>query len=616
MLYCATIQFQVVIPLADLSLFYKDSIILLAGAVIAAPIFKRIGLGTVLGYLAAGIVIGPIAGLIDDGEEILHFSEIGIILLLFVIGLELKPSRLWSMRRDIFGLGATQVMSCGIALSVASYLFFNNIAIALTLGFGLALSSTAFALQMLESAGDMNSPYGRKSFSILLFQDLAIIPLLALVPLLAGSGESGNSFQSFLEGLGAILLVWAVGRYLLDPLFRLIARTGAREAMIAAALLVVLGAAGLMALAGLSMALGSFMAGVMLAESSYRHELEADIEPFRGLFLGLFFLAIGLSLDVDVVFEYWLVILLCVPLLMAIKALLIYGSARAFDNGHAESVQIASVIPQSGEFGFVLFAAAASVGILNSNQTSIVICMVVLSMAFTPFTVKLGEMMLSRRSKEEMEEDFSDAGSRVLVIGFSRMGQVATQSLLAAGHEITMIDNNPDQVKAAAEFGFKIYFGDGTRKAVLVAAGIEETDIVAICTHSKNVTSKIVELIRSEFPNTKIYARAYDRNHALELIEKGAHYQIRETFESAMSLGQNLLVGLGHAPQEAEDIASQIRRLDQERLSAQQIEGMYAGQHLLHTEPMKPEPLVEPKFDAEGLDKRSQKILEENKESE
>lgn len=605
-----------VIPLADLSLFYKDSIILLAGAVIAAPIFKRIGLGTVLGYLAAGIVIGPIFGIIAGGEEILHFSEIGIILLLFVIGLELKPSRLWSMKRDIFGLGATQVASCGVMLSLVAYALLQNVAIALTLGFGLALSSTAFALQMLESAGDMNTLYGRKSFSILLFQDLAIIPLLALIPLLAGSGETGNSFQSFIEGLCAILIVWAVGRYLLDPLFRLIARTGAREAMIAAALLVVLGAAGLMALAGLSMALGSFLAGVMLAESSYRHELEADIEPFRGLFLGLFFLAIGLSLDVKVVLEYWMVILLCAPILMAIKALLIYVSARLFGNGHPESVKIAAVIPQSGEFGFVLFAAAASVGILNADQSSIVICMVVLSMALTPLTVKLGDLILSRRLKEEMEEDYSDAGSRVLVVGFSRMGQVATQSLLAAGHEITMIDNNPDQVKAAADFGFKIYFGDGTRKAVLLAAGIEETDIVAVCTHSKSITTKIVELIKSEFPSTKIYARAYDRGHALELIEKGAHYQIRETFESAMSLGQNLLVGLGHGSEEAEDIISQIRKLDVERLSAQQIEGMYAGQHLLHTAPVKPEPLVEPKFDAEGLDKRSQKILEENKESE
>jgi len=597
--------------LNEINLFYLDAIILLAGAVIAAPIFKKIGLGTVLGYLAAGVVIGPVLQIIRDGEEILQVAEIGIILLLFAIGLELKPSRLWSMRRDIFGMGLMQVVGCGIALTLFAYAITKNLPIAFIAGFGLALSSTAFALQMLEGTGGMNTSHGRKSLSILLFQDLAIIPLLAVVPLLTGVADFSGGIKIMGSVLAAIAFVVVAGKYLLNPLFGIIARTGAREAMIAAALFVVLGAAFLMQLAGVSMALGAFLAGVMLAESSFRHELEADIEPFRGILLGLFFIAIGLSIDLSIILKFWWQILVLVPMAMLIKAAIIYLSARVFGNGHPMSVRIAGVLSQHGEFGFVLFAAAASVGIIETELSSILVSMVVLSMVLTPVSMRIGKAILASASEEEIEEDFSDAGGTVLMIGFSRMGQVASQTLLAAGYEVTMIDNDPRRIRNAADFGFRVYFGDGTRKNVLRVSGIEQASLVAVCTHNPEVTSKIVDLIRTHYPEKAIYVRAYDRTHALELMDKDVSFQIRETFESALVMGSQMLQGLGLTPEETEDIVDDVRRLDTERLNAQKLEGIFAGKHLLHVGPVKPEPLVEPHHGPEGVDKRSRELIEE-----
>ena len=356
--------------MAEASSLYTQAVILLGSAVVAAPLFKKIGLGTVLGYLFAGIIVGPVIGVIQNAEDILHFAELGIVFLLFIVGLELKPSRLWAMRHDIFGLGALQVMSCGLVLSLLIAFVVDNANVALVAGFGLALSSTAFALQMLETSGNVNTRYGRKTFSILLFQDLAIIPLLAVVPLLTTNAEVGPGWPAFLIAVLAILLVVAAGRYLLSPCLGMIAKTGAKEAMIAAALLVVFGSAMAMHSVGLSMALGSFLAGVLLAESSYRLELEANIEPFRGILLGLFFVAVGLSLNLGVIVEYWYVVLFCAPLLMAMKGLLIYICCRLFGSSHPESVKVAAVLPQHGEFGFVLFAAAASIGILDPTFKS------------------------------------------------------------------------------------------------------------------------------------------------------------------------------------------------------------------------------------------------------
>jgi CPA2 family monovalent cation:H+ antiporter-2 len=340
--------------------FYVEAVTLLGGAVVAAPLFKRIGLGTVLGYLAAGIMIGPIGRMITEGEEILRVAELGVVFLLFIIGLELKPARLWSLRSDIFGLGLTQVALTGAVLSALAYYlagFGFNAAIAI--GFGLALSSTAFALQALEERGEINRRHGRKSFAILLFQDMAIVPLLALLPFLApfAADDGGNPAYDFLIAIVAVAALVFAGRFLLNPMFQVIAKAGAREAMIAAALLVVIGSALLMDFAGLSMAMGAFIAGVMLAESSYRHELEADIEPFRGLLLGLFFMAIGMSLQLSVILDNWLTILLAVPVLMIVKAAIIYVLCRLFGTEHDVSVRTALILPQGGEFGFVLFSS-------------------------------------------------------------------------------------------------------------------------------------------------------------------------------------------------------------------------------------------------------------------
>ncbi len=579
---------------------FTQPLLLLGGAVIAAPIFRKLGLGTVLGYLAAGVVIGPVLHLIGGSGEILAVAELGVVLLLFIIGLELKPSRLWTMRRDIFGLGTSQVVLTGLALTglvyAAGLLDWRG---ALVAGFGLALSSTAFALQLLEDYGDMNSRYGQRSFSILLFQDLAIVPLLAMVSVLGSQG--GEAQQSpILEvgiAMGAVIAMILAGRYLLTPMFQIIARTGAREVMIAAALFVVLGSAYLMQVAGLSMAMGAFLAGVMLAESSYRHELEADIEPFRGLLLALFFIAVGLSMELQVIVDNLLLIVIAVPVLMAVKALIIYAICRIAGSTHNDAIRIGMLLPQGGEFGFVLFTTAAAAGLFTGAQSSLLISIVTLSMALTPLTALIGQRLLSRDTteKEEMDEDFEGAGSDVLMIGFSRFGQIAAQILLASGRDVTILDDSPDRIRQAATFGFRIYFGDGTRLDMLRAAGIEKAKIVAVCTHKKEITDKIVDLIRSEYPDVRLFVRSYDRVHSLELRAKDVEYELRETFESGLLFGRRTLEGLGASEDEAYTIGEDIRRRDEERLKLQAQEGILAGRELIHKRPVKPEPLVKPK---------------------
>lgn len=586
---------------------FTEALVLLGGAVVAAPLFKRIGLGTVLGYLAAGIFIGPAAAaLIGGGEDILHVAELGVVLLLFVIGLELKPSRLWALRHAIFGLGLAQVMVSGavLALIVWALGYFRPSA-AIIVGYGLALSSTAFAMQILEENGDTNLKYGQTGFSILLFQDLAIVPLLALIPVLApfGDGADALNWADIGLALAGLAVLVVAGRYLLNPLFRIIANTGAREAMIAAALFVVLGSAMLMQYVGLSMAMGAFIAGVMLAESSYRHELQADIEPFRGILLGLFFMAVGMSLDVAVILEDWVTILFAVPLLMIVKALLIYTLCRLFGANHGDAVRVGLLLPQGGEFGFVLFTAASASFVLTGAQASLLVAIVTVSMALTPISVRLAGLFVREDEGEQMEEDFDGAGSDVMMIGFSRFGQVASQTLLAGGTDVTIIDHSADRVRAAAKFGFRIYFGDGTRKDVLEAAGIRQAKLVAVCTHKKEITDRIVDLIQSDYPQAKLYVRSYDRSHTLSLRQRGVDYEARETFESGLLFGRMTLQALGTEEALALAIADDVRRRDAERLAIQQTEGIYAGSDMLHKRPVTPEPLIKPTRESRRLDK-------------
>lgn len=573
-------------------------LLLLAGAVIAAPIFKKLGLSTVLGYLAAGVVIGPVLQQVVEAEEVLHFAEFGVVFLLFIIGLELKPSRLWQMRADVFGLGPAQVIVSGLALTGLAYLAgMAGWPGSLMIGFGLALSSTAFALQILNDDGDMNSRYGQRSFSILLFQDLAIVPLLALVTILAPGTEdaAANPLVDFAVAVGAVGAMVLAGKYLLTPMFQIIARTGAREVMIAAALLIVLGSAAAMQAVGLSMAMGAFLSGIMLAESSYRHELEADIEPFRGLLLALFFMAVGLSLEVDVIFDNLLFILPAVPIFMAVKALVLYGLCRLWGSSHNDAVRIAFLLPQGGEFGFVLFTTATAAGLFSSATASTLIAGVTLSMALTPFGAALSKRFLHGETAEELEEDFEGAGADVLMIGFSRFGQIAAQILLAGGSEVTVIDDSANRVRQAALFGFRIYFGSGTRRDVLIASGIERAKVVVVATQKREVTDHIVDLIQSEFPNVRLFVRSYDRIHSLSLRDRNVEYELRETLESGLVFGGRTLQALGMSEAETAEIVDDIRRRDEERLKIQAMQGIGAGREMLFNMPVRPEPLIKPK---------------------
>jgi CPA2 family monovalent cation:H+ antiporter-2 len=583
----------------DANLF-NYAIVLLGSAVIAAPLFKRIGLGTVLGYLSAGIVIGPITGIIADGEKILHFAELGVVLLLFIIGLELKPSRLWRMRRDILGMGSLQVMVTGlIFMAMAHYFTGQTLSTSIVIGFSLALSSTAFALQILDERGDLNRSYGQKAFSILLFQDIAIIPLFALIAFLAPSSDdsSGFSFEGITIAILTIVFLIVAGKYLLNTLFQIIASTGAKEAMIAAALFVVLAAGALMEFAGLSMAMGAFLSGVLLSESSYRHELEADIEPFRGILLGLFFMAVGLSLDLTVLLDNLMIILIAVPTILLVKFIVLYQVCRGFGAHPNESIRVSSLLPQSGEFGFVLFTAAVSASLLSQATASILISIVTITMALTPFVNKLAPYFMTAASNEGMEEDFKDAGSDVLLIGFSRFGQIASQMFLTGGTDVTILDHSAERIRNARKFGFRIYFGDGRRRDVLKAAGIERAKIVAICTNDRETTDKIVELIRSTYPKAKLFVRSYDRAHTLALRAEGVDYELRETFESGIEFGRKTLESLGLSEQNSHDIAKEVRHRDEERLALQEAQGIAAGLDKILTKPVKPEPLVKPKID-------------------
>ncbi|MGI9365401.1 MAG: monovalent cation:proton antiporter-2 (CPA2) family protein [Rhizobiaceae bacterium] len=592
---------------ADLIL---DAVVLLGGAAIAAPVFKKIGLGTVLGYLSVGLLLGPVLNYITEGEQVLHVAELGVVLLLFIIGLELNPSRLWEMRREIFGLGAAQVIVTGIVLTIAAWVAYFPLNAAIVVGFGLALSSTAFALQLLEDSNEDRLPHGKKAFSILLFQDISIAPLLVMVPLLAaGTMEFTNEglIQLAIAAFCLVALI-AAGRYAINPLFGLIAETGAREAMIAAALFIVLASATLMQFAGLSMAMGAFIAGVMLAESSYRLELEADIEPFRGILLGLFFMAVGLAVNLQIVIDNIVLILAIVPAAMATKALIIYVLCRIFGTEHNDSIRVAFVLPQHGEFAFVLFSAAVGVSLLSAQDASLLIACVTLSMALTPLSVKLGNFLVRRDADEHMDEDFEGAGAGVMMVGFSRLGQIAAQTLLAGGCNVTVLDNSAERIRQAQRFGFRIYFGDGTRLDVLRAAGIEKANIVAVCTQKQETTDEIVDLIAKTYPQAKLYVRSYDRGHALELLQRPGVWQIRETFESALVMGRALLEGIGMSREDATAIVDDVRYRDRERLRLQLKDGFMAGRETLHSTPV-PEPLIQPRHQGQAISDETEEVL-------
>ena len=575
---------------------FAEPLILLFASVVGVAVSRRLGLGSILGYLAAGVVIGPVARLITGAQEIMQVAELGIVMFLFIIGLELKPARLWAMRTDIFGFGLAQVLVTGSVLTAIFDLAGWRIGPAIIIGFGLAMSSTAFGMQVLTERSDLATPYGQKATAVLLFQDLAIVPLLAVVPLLSPGGAqfgAGGPID-ILKAVGALAVLLLGGRYLLNPFFRLLALTRAREVMTAAALLVVLGAAALMEFAGLSMAMGAFLAGLILADSSFRHELEADIEPFRGLLFGLFFISVGMAINPDSLLQSWWRIGLAVIVVMSIKAVVLYGLARLFRATHNDAVRIALLLPQAGEFAFVLFASASAVRALWPSETAFVAGIVTVTMALTPLSFLLERFLLRKEEAETMEEDFEGAGGQALIIGFGRFGQIVSQVVLAQHIDTTLIDLSAERVRQASRFGFRIYFGDGTRRDVLKAAGAEQATIICICVAKPAVSNRIVELVETEFPNAKVFVRSYDRNHTVELRHKGVDYEIRETFESALAFGAETLRGLGLGTDEADTVVAEVRRRDAERLEVQLGGETAAGIEAAQPGKLKPEPLTPP----------------------
>ena len=596
-------------------------VVLLAAAVIAVPIFKRIGLGSVLGYLIAGLIIGPFGfAFFHDSTSILHIAELGVVMYLFVIGLEMQPSHLWGLRREIFGLGTLQIVACATALTGVGLLFGFTWQVAFIGAACFVLTSTAIVMQLLGDRGDIAQPQGQKIVAILLFEDLLIVPLLAIVAFMAPN-HVVESTSARLENIGigliAIAGLIAAGYWLLNPLFRLLAAAKAREVMTAAALLVVLGAALLMQVSGLSMAMGAFLAGVLLSESTFRHQIEADIEPFRGLLLGLFFLGVGMSLDLSVVAQNWQLILSGVLAMMFAKALMIYIVARLTKSRHTEALDRALLMAQGGEFAFALFSTAVSAQVIDNTVKSNLTAIIVLSMVLTPILGIVFKRFTETKDQINLDNVNIAEGlsGSVLMIGFGRFGQVTSQLLLARGVDVTIIDNDIDMIQNAEKFGFKIYYGDGCRLYILHASGAATAQAIVVCVDSKETTNRIVELVTHEFPLAKLLVRSYDREHSLYLVKQKVDYMIRETFESAIKFGGVILQELGVDEDEVQRIADEIRERDNERFETEiAADDVYAGVGLQYTNahPRPTAPLIRPKQAGRILnDEEAQKDLDE-----
>jgi glutathione-regulated potassium-efflux system protein KefB len=596
---------------------------LLAAAVVAVPLFRKLGLGSVLGYLAAGVVIGPFAfGMIEDAEAILHVAELGVVMFLFIIGLEMRPAKLWALRKEIFGLGAAQVLACGLLLTGVAMAFGVAPAVAFIGAMGFVLSSTAVIMQTLDEKNEINTPSGQRAVSILLLEDLAIVPLLAVVAVLAtmlGVAEDGPPlWQTIGLAVAAIAGVFLAGRYAINPIFRQLAKYGGREVMLAAALLVVTGAAWAMSLGGLSMAMGAFLAGVLLSDSTFRHQLEADVDPFRSILLGLFFLSVGMSLNLGVVVADWRWVVGGVVLFMIVKAIGIYGIARLFKAKHEEALGRAALFAQGGEFAFVLFGAALTAGLFDARTSAIFTAIVILSMVLTPLVTVIVSRFLLKPTEVSIDDlegvdRPSNLRERVLIIGFGRFAQVVSQPLLARDVDVSIIDHDVEMIQAAGNFGFKVYFGDGSRLDVLRASGAAEAETILVCVDKPEVADRIVELCKAEFPLTKLFVRAYDRGHSIRLVEAGVEYHIRETFESAIKFGEQVLIDLGFSAADVAETIEDVRRRDAERLTLQVTGGLTAGRGLMRGNAITPtpEPYVKPRRESRALNEEAADVLEE-----
>ncbi|QGN54987.1 cation:proton antiporter [Novosphingobium sp. Gsoil 351] len=552
----------------------RDGFLLLGSALAFVLLFRRLGLGATLGYLVAGAVMGPhVLGLVGDAEGKIGIAELGITLLLFVVGLELAPARLWRLRHSIFLFGTSQVLLSGLALALVIGLATRfSWAAALALGLPLALSSTAQVLPLLQSAGRLRTPFGERAFAILLFQDLSIIPLITVIAAMSRNPADAGGPPGWLLGLytvAAIVGLVAAGRFVIRPLFGLIGNLGEREMFVVAALFTVVASAALMEALGLSTALGAFVAGVMLADSPYRHELEADVEPFRSILLGLFFLAVGMMLDLPAIARSPLFVVTMALALIAIKAGIVFSIALAFRMTWRGALALGLLLSQGGEFGFVLFAQAQSALLISGEAASQFGAIVTLSMASTPFlmmaTAKLREAPTIRETREEPKHD----GANALIVGYGRFGQTVAQILIAADIPVTLIDSDVEMIDVAGHFGAKVYFGDGTRLDLLRQAGAAEAELICFCIDGEQLTPDIVEAVHTAFPNAALFARAYDRRSVILLKPTPVKFVVREVYESAVRMGRLALEELGASEEAIDRAETMYRARDKERLKLQ-----------------------------------------------
>jgi glutathione-regulated potassium-efflux system ancillary protein KefC len=551
-----------------------NALVYLAAAVALVPIAARLGLGAVLGYLIAGIAIGPWGlGLIRNVEVILHFSEFGVVLLLFVIGLELEPKRLLALRRPIFGWGTAQVAGVAAALAAAALAADIDWRVALVAALGLSLSSTAIALASLGERNLLPTPLGQAGFAILLFQDIAAIPMIALVPVLgvATGPAPGGSWLAALKVVAVLAALVLAGRYLVRPVLRAIARTELREIFTAFTLLLVISIALLMQWVGMSMALGAFMAGVLLADSEYRHALETDIEPFKGLLMGLFFIAVGMSVDFGVLLAQPWLILGLVTAFLAIKVGVLYGLARVFDLPRGQQSLFAFLLSQGGEFAFVVFSAAAAAKVVSAETASILALVVALSMVATPLLLMLHDRVIAPRFRSEKTRP-ADAivanENHVIIAGFGRFGQIVGRLLYANQVKLTILDHDPDQVDVLRRFGFEVFYGDATRLDLLHAAGAARARALVLAIDDVDDSLAVADAVRAEFPSLRIMARARNVTHYYQLMDRGVEIIERETFEDALLLGRRVLCELGFGAYQARQAAFKFRQHNKASLQA------------------------------------------------
>ncbi|HUR43707.1 MAG TPA: monovalent cation:proton antiporter-2 (CPA2) family protein [Aestuariivirga sp.] len=571
--------------------FLLGAFVYLAAAVVAAPIATRLGLGSVLGYLIAGIAIGPsFFGLVggEQGQDVQHFAEFGVIVMLFLVGLELQPSKLWAMRKSIIGLGGLQVVATAGVLAAVAFLLGIEWKSALVIGLILAMSSTAIVLQSLGERGQLKTRAGQACFSVLLFQDIAVIPILALLPLLAARQESADhgisliatlpQWAQALAVLAAVAAIILAGRYLMRPLFRYVATSGIREIFVGLALLIVVGITLLMQFVGLSAALGTFLAGVVLAESEYRHELEMDLDPFKGLLLAVFFIAVGAGINFSLLIDQPLTLIGLVLGFVLLKLAVLYLLARGFRMGGPDSSRFAFSLAQGGEFAFVLISFAAGLALLSASQAGLIVAVVAISMTLAPLLMMADEKIIQKRyalaSETRAPDEIAERDAEVIMAGHGRYGMTVARLLSASGHKAVVLDHDAEQIDALRKFGFKVYYGDASRPDLLQAAGARTAKILVIAIDDQEKALEIVEVAKQHFPHLRIFARAFDRVHAYRLLNEGVGDVFREVFASSVDMAENILQTLGVF--EAERAARTFKSHDERlvRKAAKHVDNM------------------------------------------